>query len=41
MLTSFMLIKKSNEHEKVIDWIKSEIQEDLKLERSMKNHCLK
>ena len=30
-----------NEHEKAIEWIKSKIQEDIKLEQSMKNHCLK
>ena len=28
-------------HEKVFEWIKSKIQEDIKLERSMKNRCLK
>ena len=30
-----------NGHEKAIKWIKSEIQEDVKLEQSMKNHSLK
>ena len=30
-----------NGHEKVIEWIKSKIQEDIKLEQSMKNRCLK
>ena len=30
-----------NGHEKAIEWIKSEIQEDIKLEQSMKNHSLK
>ena len=30
-----------NGHEKAIEWIKSKIQEDIKLEQSMKNHCLK
>ena len=28
-------------HEKAIEWIKSKIQEDIKLEQSMKNRCLK
>ena len=30
-----------NDHEKTIEWIKSKIQEDIKLEQSMKNRCLK
>ena len=30
-----------NEHEKAIEWIKCKIQEDIKLERSVKNRCLK
>ena len=30
-----------NRHEKAIEWIKSKIQEDKKLEQSMKNRCLK
>ena len=30
-----------NGHEKAIDWIKSKIQEDVKLEQSMKTRCLK
>ena len=30
-----------NGHEKAIEWIKSKIQEDIKLEQSMKNRCLK
>ena len=30
-----------NGHEKAIEWIKSKIQEDIKLLRSMKNRCLK
>ena len=30
-----------NEHEKAIEWIKSKIQGDIKLEHSMKNRCLK
>ena len=30
-----------NGHEKAIEWIKSKIQEDMKLEQSMKNRCLK
>ena len=30
-----------NRHEKAIEWIKSKIQEDIKLEQSMKNRCLK
>ena len=30
-----------NGHEKAIEWIKSETQEDIKLEQSMKNRCLK
>ena len=30
-----------NGHEKPIDWIKSKTQEDIKLEQSMKNLCLK
>ena len=29
-----------NGHE-AIEWIKSKIQEDIKLEQGMKNHCLK
>ena len=28
-------------HEKAMEGIKSKIQEDTKLEQSMKNHCLK
>ena len=27
-------------HEKVIEWIKSKIQEEIKLEQSIKNRCL-
>ena len=30
-----------NGNEKVIEWIKSKIQENIKLEQSMKNRCLK
>ena len=30
-----------NGHEKAFEWIKSKIQEDIKLERSMKNRCIK
>ena len=30
-----------NEHEKSIEWIKSKIQENIKLEQSVKNRCLK
>ena len=30
-----------NGHEKVTEWIKSKIQEDIKLEQSMKSSCLK
>ena len=30
-----------NEHKKAIEWIKSKIQEDIKLGQSMKNCCLK
>ena len=30
-----------NWHEKAIEWITSNIQEDIKLEQSMKNRCLK
>ena len=30
-----------NGHEKAIEWIKSKIQEDIKLKQSMKNRCLK
>ena len=30
-----------NWHEKAIEWIKSKIQEDIKLEQNMKNRCLK
>ena len=30
-----------NRHEKAIEWIKSKIQEDTKLEQSMKYRCLK
>ena len=30
-----------NGHEKVIEWIKSKIQEEIKLEQSIKNRCLK
>ena len=30
-----------NGHEKSIEWIKSKIQEDVKLEQSIKNRCLK
>ena len=30
-----------NGHEKAIKWVKSKIQEDIKLEQSMKNRCLK
>ena len=30
-----------NGHEKAIEWIKSKIQEHIKLEQSMKNRCLK
>ena len=28
-------------YEKAIEWIKSKIQEDIKLKKSMKNRCLK
>ena len=35
------LIYKFNGHEKAIEWIKSKIQEDIKLEQSTKNRCLK
>ena len=35
------VIYKFNEHEKAIDWIKSKIQEDIKLKQIMKNRCLK
>ena len=30
-----------NGHEKAIEWIKSKIQEEVKLEQSVKNRCLK
>ena len=30
-----------NGNEKVIEWTKSKIQENIKLEQSIKNHCLK
>ena len=30
-----------NGHERVIGWIKSKIQEDIKLEQSMKNRCIR
>ena len=30
-----------NGYEKAIEWIKSKIQEEIKLEQSMKNRCLK
>ena len=30
-----------NGHKKAIDWIKSKIQKDIKLEQSMKNRCFK
>ena len=30
-----------NGHEKAIEWIKSKIQEDIKLKQSVKNRCLK
>ena len=35
------VICKFNGHEKAIEWIKSKIQEDIKLEQNMKNRCLK
>ena len=35
------VICKFNGHEKAIEWIKSKIQENIKLEQSMKNCCLK
>ena len=35
------VIYKFNGHEKPIEWIKSKIQEDVNLEQSMKNQCLK
>ena len=30
-----------NGHERTIEWIKSRIQQDITLEQSMKNRCLK
>ena len=35
------LIYTINGHEKAIEWIKSKIHEDMKLEQSLKNRCLK
>ena len=35
------VIYKFNEREKAIEWIKSKIQEDIKLKQIMKNRCLK
>ena len=30
-----------NGHEKAIEWIKCKIQENIRIEQSMKNRCLK
>ena len=35
------LIYTFNGHEKAIEWTKSKIQEDIKLEQCMENRCLK
>ena len=35
------VIYQFNGHEKAIEWMKSKIKEDIKLEQYMKNRCLK